>query len=242
MTEKNYEFRRRLNIVHLPDRRDAGARPAKGELPVETGWSIVISRQAAPLVLNVARDLQDYFLASMNVSVLLERVDNIASFAKAGERKIILAVKKELRNFGDKLSVPRSYRIVCSKNGVIVCGFDERDAAQGSYYLEDLMNFQEAPFLKIQDIKREPVFSPRMTHSGWGLDQFPDAHLNAMAHHGFDSILVFARGVDKSSVGHLNFNKLVDRAALHGLDVYFYSYLKSTMHPHHHQYKTLVET
>ena len=75
------------------------------------------------------------------------------------------------------------------------------------------MNLREAPILRNRDEVREPLFSPRMVHSGWGLDQFPDSHLNAMAHHGFDSILVFARGVDHTTQGYLDFNDLVERAA-----------------------------
>ena len=58
-------------------------------------------------------------------------------------------------------------------------------------FLEDLMNLRAAPFLCPQKVARAPIFSPRMVHSGWGLDQFPDAHLNAMVHAGMDATLVF---------------------------------------------------
>jgi len=82
-----------------------------------------------------------------------------------------------------------------------------------------------------------------MTHSGWGLDAFPDAHLNAIAHAGMDAILLFVEGVDRtpdehshrgdrSGVGrYQDVRHLVHRAAQHGLDIYFYSYLKSIKHP-----------
>jgi len=231
MTEKNYGFRRHLDVVHLPDRANSDLKPEKDELIIEEGWSIVISKKATELVLNVAKDLQDYLLVSMNVSVLVKRVDNVASAADRGKKSIILATKKELPKLGNKLSVPRSYRIICSQEQVIVCGNEDRGVGQGSYYLEDLMNLREAPILQHMDVIRKPVFSPRMTHSGWGFDQFPDNYLNLIAHAGMDSILLFVKGVDQTALGYQDFNNLVDRAALFGLDVYFYSYLKSLKHP-----------
>ncbi|MFH1904242.1 MAG: hypothetical protein ABIK53_01795 [bacterium] len=231
LNEKNYEFRRRLDVVHLPDRRNFNLKHEKDEVIVEEGWSVVISKKATQLVLNVAKDLQDYLLVSMNVSVLLERVDNVASVAQQGSKTIILTTKEELPKLGDKLSVPRSYRIICSQERVIVCGNEDRGVGQGSYYLEDLMNLREAPILQHMDVIRKPVFSPRMTHSGWGFDQFPDNYLNLVAHAGMDSILLFVKGVDQTALGYQDFNNLVDRAARFGLDVYFYSYLKSLKHP-----------
>jgi hypothetical protein len=93
------------------------------------------------------------------------------------------------------------------------------------------MNLREAPFILKQDQTRRPLFSPRMVHSGWGIDRFPDTQLNAIAHAGMDAILVFTRGVDCTTQGYEDFNNLVDRAESFGVDVYFYSYLKSTKHP-----------
>ncbi|MBI4023375.1 MAG: hypothetical protein HY360_00235 [Verrucomicrobia bacterium] len=229
--EKCFEFRRRLEQVHATNRRDPSVKPGHAEVLIETGWRIAISEQASPLVMNVARDLQDYLLVSMRVSVLLVQVPSLSQAVKNASRMILLGTKENLPALGRGLSVSRSYRIVCSAGGMVVCGCDERGVGQGSYFLEDLMNLREAPILKCQDVTRAPVFSPRMTHSGWGIDQFPDAHLNAMAHYGFDSILVFARGPDHCTMGYQDFNALADRAATHGLDVYLYSYLRSLKHP-----------
>ena len=101
---------------------------------------------------------------------------------------------------------------------------------RGVHYLEDLMNFREAPYLKCGNGRRDPLFTPRMVHSGWGLDQFPDRHLNAIAHAGFDTILLFVKGVDLTTHGVMDFNDLIRRAANYGLGVYFYSYLDSYKH------------
>ncbi|TMV49048.1 hypothetical protein FE783_15375 [Paenibacillus mesophilus] len=231
MGERNYEFRNRLDVVHKPNRINPALQPEADECRIGDGWQIVISEDASPLVVHVAKDLQDYFFASMSCSLLLRRSSDIGDVAENGERVIVLAEKAQLPGYGESLHKARSYRIVADGDNIVICGFDERGAGQGSYYLEDLMNLREAPFVKQQDTVREPVFSPRMIHSGWGLDVYPDAHLNAMAHAGIDAILVFVKDIDQTPFGYLDFNHVIDRAALHGLDVYMYSYLQSKKHP-----------
>lgn len=69
---------------------------------------------------------------------------------------------------------------------------------KGAITLEYLMNVREAPFPNTCDVVGELLFNPRMVHSGWGLDQFPDPHLSAIAHAGMDAILVFVEGVDRT--------------------------------------------
>lgn len=198
MTERAYEFRRRLEGVHQPDRRDPAVLPGAQDVAIDAGWSIVISDRAGALVYAVARDLEDYLLVSMGESVPLRRVRDVAQAARNGGNVIVLATKTDLPENGAALTTPRGYRIQCAPQSIIVCGYDERGAGQGSYYLEDLMNLREAPIVPLGNVTRAPLFSPRMIHSGWGLDQFPDAHLNAMAHAGIDAILVFAEGVDRT--------------------------------------------
>jgi hypothetical protein len=231
MSERNYEFRQRLDQVHRPDRRDPGLRPEQDEVAFEDGWRIVVDEAASPYVMRLAQDLQDYLLISMRVSVLLVRESELAASARTRERRIVLGTMAELPEVGEGLSVPRSYRLSCEPGRVVVCGCDERGIGQGCYYLEDLMNLREGPFLAACEETREPVFSPRMVHSGWGMDLFPDAHLNAIAHTGMDAVLVFVKGVDRTTVGYLDINDLIARAANFGLDVYLYSYLLSEKHP-----------
>ncbi len=229
--ERKYEFRRRLEEVHKPNRRDPSIRAGRDELEITEDWRIVVDEAAGPHLLHTAKDLQDYLLVSMNVSVRLTRAKWVAEWASSGERVIVLATKAELPEFGGSLAKARSYRVVAEAERIVVCGYDERGASQGSYYLEDEMNWREAPVWKRGTVEREPLFSPRMTHSGWGLDRYPEAHLNALAHAGIDAIMVFVKDVDETPEGYQDFNYLVDRAELYGLDVYVYSYLTSRLHP-----------
>ena len=227
--EKSYEFRTRMDTVHKSGGRDHGLLPAKNESCLKDGWSIGVVEGCSEVILHAAKDLQDYLFVSMGVSTSLVRKK---ADALAEERRcVILCEKKELPRFGKGLKTARSYRVTTCGDRTVVCGFDDRGAAQGSYYLEDVMNLRESPFLVVGELVREPLFSPRMTHSGWGMDQFPDSHLNAIAHAGMDAILLVVKGVDITAVGYLDFNELVRRAKLHGLDVYFYSYLKCWKHP-----------
>ena len=229
MSERNYQFRQRLNEVHRPDRRDPEAEPADGEAVVDSGWRIVIDVGASDYLIRVAQDLQDYLFTSMGVSVLLVRAEEPST--GTAEPCIWLTTRAASPKVGEGLSRSRSYRVIVAGDSITVCGHDERGTGQGCYYLEDLMNLREAPFLAARDETRAPIFSPRMIHSGWGMDEFPDPHLNAIAHSGMDAILVFATGPNMTNTGHLDFNDVVERAALHGLDVYLYSYLESRVHP-----------
>jgi len=242
--ERPYAFRRRLAEVHVRQRRDDSQAPRGDEVALDSDWSVVAGEACAPAVLTAARDLQEYLLTSMGLSVRLRRVADPAAAARDGERLIVLTTQDEAPGAGAALAGPGSYRLRCAPSRVVVCGADPRGAFQGSVFLEDLMNLRRAPFLPLQDTVRAPRFSPRMTHSGWALDDFPDAHLNAIAHAGMDAVLVFVCGVDRTpdqlTLDHpqpfggryLDVNDLVDRAAGFGLDVYFYAYFRSMSPPH----------
>lgn len=68
-------------------------------------------------------------------------------------------------------------------------------------------------------------FSPRMVHSAFGIDSYPDDYLEAVAKTGVDSILVYISDPpDVTRTGkHENIGEIVDRAAKFGLSVYAYA-------------------
>ena len=242
MVEAPYAFRRFLETVHHTDQRDPSATPAPDEVVIDNTWRIVVRCDAGPLVRAVARDLQDYFQVSMGIDLLVQHLDRLDDL-KTGHPAIVLHTDP------GAVGVPtpaRSCHVEVRPERIEITGRDDRGTAQGSYHLEHLLNLRGAPFITPRSEARSPIFQPRMTHSGWGLDEFPEDYLNVIAHYGFDSILVFASEVNRSPDGLINrdprsgsqgrpndFNTLVDRAAKYGLDVYLYAYPhgKQPLHP-----------
>ena len=125
----------------------------------------------------------------------------------------------------------KAFRAEVTAQGVCITAHDERGAAQGLFFLESQMSARHAPFLPFGVTERAPLFSPRMTHSGYILDEFPDSHLAQIAHAGMDAVLVMTLDTDESLRGFTDFNDLIRRAAKWGIDVYAYSYFRSKCHP-----------
>ena len=213
MSEKNYDFRARLLEVHKKDRRVS--KPlAVGQIEITDNWSITFPENNE-LLSHCALDLKDYFSVSMGVNVNIAQISN---------KIIAYEIDPSLEKDG-------AYRIDVSESLVRLIGKDERAAAQAGYLLEDLMNLEEAPYLALGITDRAPIFRCRMIHSGYAEDEYPDGHLNAIAHSGINTILVFVCGINKTPMHELDFNDLIERAAKYGLDVYVYSYMKSRLHP-----------
>ena len=217
--ERPYQFRELLEQVHKPNRRNPDADALReNETLLDDTWVIRIPEHAEDGVKRAAMDFQDYLFVSMNLSVQITESgkDNHAVILQCGTEK-----------------GSRAYTYQCTRDTVVICGDSWIGVQQGLYYLEDLMNLRELPALEQQEkpIRRAPYFSPRMVHSGYGLDQFPDSHLSAIAHAGFDSILIFATAPDMTRQGPLDFNDIIHRAKNYGLDTYFYSYLDGFKHP-----------
>lgn len=122
-------------------------------------------------------------------------------------------------------------KITVDKCGITVQGYDERGIAQAFYFLEARMNKRLAPVLPIGVTEQRPAFSPRMVHSGWDMDVFPDEYLSAVSHEGYDAIIVFVKDATHSAHGECDFCDIVTRAKKFGIDVYAYSYLNNFMHP-----------
>ena len=216
--EKNYAFRKKLLKVHKDFLRDSSEIPQEDEFTFEDGMIVSIPPDADRVIMTAARDFQDYLWTSMGVSVRL-------SAKEAGEISLRIAASG-LQQADCKMGF-----MIDIKASVGVYGHDSRGIAQALYYLEDVMTLRKAPYLKKGEIRKQPLFSPRMVHSGYGLDQYPDQHLSAIAHAGMDAIVLFVTGVNRTTNGFCDFNDLIYRAEGYGIDVYMYSYLAGEMHP-----------
>lgn len=219
--EKKYDFRKVLDSVHFSNRRDLGLRPGVGETVIDENWNIRIAEDTSDFVMNAARDLADYLFVSMNVSVRIKK----GGFEE--KKSIIL----KAANFGE-LTVKRSFLFSCDNVSVLIEGVDERGIAMGCYFIEDLMNLREAPFVKhVKKLLKEPLFSPRMVHSAYGMDIFTEPYLRRIAHLGYDTILIYTDGGHQGKQGPTDFNSIIDIAEKVGLDTYLYSTIINQYHP-----------
>lgn len=226
--QNNYDFRKEMLEKHKKNLMDTGFVPSGNMVEVTGEYVIAVPESAQDVLMVGAEDLRDYLFTSMKRSLLLVQMQDPA--AQPG-KTIVVGTAKQLGREWNKEAVAASYEITVEEGKIVVCGLDERGCAQGCYWLEDQMSNVRAPFLPVGEQYHAPAFSPRMIHSGFGIDQFPDEHISAIAHAGMDAVLVFVKDVNITTAGYLDFNNLIYRAARYGVDVYAYSYYKSDMHP-----------
>ncbi len=233
--EQKYEFRRRLLEVHKKNIGAAATEARPGYCLITEDWEIVLPKDSSRLLTYLGRDLRDFFEVSLGMALRIRYEDN-------GRRPQTIRFLVD-----DTLDtdMPLAYRISVTDACITVWGKSERGTAQGGYLLEDEMRIQAGPYVSLMEKVVTPMFSPRMTHSGYGMDMFPDAYLAQIAHAGMDAILVYASGLYKNHCGFpdpdalwpgtcqgfCDFNELVYRAAGFGLDVYVYSHYICDMHP-----------
>ncbi|MDD4016572.1 MAG: glycoside hydrolase family 16 protein [Kiritimatiellae bacterium] len=201
--EPPYAFRTRLLEIHQKNRRDPTLKPEADEFEFKDGCTVP------------NEDFAGYLKTSMGVRATVSK--------KGSAGGVAVRLSESLAE--------REYVINVAKKGVAILARDGRAAAQALYHLEDLMNLRRAPFLKVGKEKRRMKFSPRMTHTGYALDEFPDEHLATIAHAGFDAILFYVMGPDRTEGGKDDLADLIDRAAKWGLDAYLYSSLSAKRHP-----------
>ena len=209
VAEPDYAFRERMADLHPNRLASDAAPPAADETVVDGSWRLVCESDD-PVLLHGVCDLRDYFARSMGVS--LKRGEGCRGVSG---RVVSVAIDPALEPLQSKIAV--------SGDRVRVTGVTAREAMQGCYRLEDVLSARGRPALKRGSRTFTRMFSPRMTHSGWELEKFPDAYMDQLAHQGMDAILVFiADPPDVTRNGREDINALVERARVHGLDVYAY--------------------
>lgn len=222
--EKPYEFRSRMDNVHPAGIRNYDVKLEDDEIEIKDGAVIVIPEDASVVTVTAVKDFLDYLFVSMNVSARIVR-----GLENKGD--IYVGTKDDL---GIDLGEANGYKgcKIVVKDAVYVCGNEDRGIAAALYFIEDQMSIRKAPYIKREGAMFKPDFSPRMVHSGYGLDDFPDQHLSAIAHSGRDAIIVFVKEPDIAANNKkVDFVNLVERAARYGLDVYAYSLIHLLTHP-----------
>ncbi len=248
--EKAYDFRKRLLTVHEKDLRDWSRAAAETEYMLPQRVCICMDGSHGEVTETAVKDFVDYLHTSMGISSyvvekksverafvnpVIERIkanmDNAETAVQVETVHIRVALASEVGVDMKEAAGYKGFRIDTTTEGICVYGYDERGLAQGLYYIEMMMNMEHAPVMSLGTVQKKPMFYPRMIHSGYGLDEYPDAYLARVAHEGRDAILVFTSGANETPNGYLDFNDLISRAAKYGLDVYAYSYIVSNMSP-----------
>jgi hypothetical protein len=231
--EPPHDFRRVLENWAEPLRRDPAAAPTAAEIALPSrGWTIQLQADAGPVLREAAADFQRYLERAMQVRVELETKSSVAGW-QSMRRVIVAGTRAQMPGCGSGLTGRKGYQLLAGPERIAVCGFDERGAMYGLYNLEMRMNLREAPFLP-QDLNtvRNSLFAARMTLSGLGWMEWPDAYLSLLAHYGFDSIYASVYANPNGAIAGppydammrrqdpARMHDLVRRAARYGLDVY----------------------
>ena len=229
LAEQHYDFRKRIDAVHTPGLRDPAAMKAADEISLADGVTLTLPAERYDILQNVVRDFKDYLKVSMGV---------VESEKEKGERRMCGEIQVSIeKGVGERTS-----RIEVGDGGVKIVAGDSRAAAQAFFHLEDLMNLRRGPFLKKGVETRRQRYSPRMSHSGYSLDRFPDAYLAQMAHYGIDAALVFVRDIDRGKAkGKTGIADIIRRAKAWGIDTYLYSYIAAYAHPDDPKAKEVFE-
>jgi len=227
--ENHHDFRKRMDVVHTPGLCDPSATKATDELSLADGVVWTLPEKMDAVLQNAVQDFEDFLKVSMETG---ERKKEKGKRKKCGEVALVL----------DSGVGVRTSRIEVSDADVRIVAADSRAAAQALFHLEDLMNLRRGPFLKKGTETRRMKFSPRMSHSGYSLDRFPDTYLAQMAHHGLDAALVFVRDIDRAkALGKTDIADIIRRAKDWGIDTYLYSYIAAYAHPDDPKAKEVFE-
>ncbi|MBE5868908.1 MAG: hypothetical protein E7293_08145 [Lachnospiraceae bacterium] len=226
MKELNYDFRKEMLQVHEKDIRNTALMPEQDELVLEDGVNIVIDSRASEVIETAAWDLSGYLYESMNVSAMIKKGPKAAK----GTCIYVALAADTGEDLGEYASY-KGYRVTVEQDCIRITGYDDRGAAAGIYRVEEIMTDRKAPYVKQGVYESKPMFSPCMVHSGYGLDEFPNEHLQKIAHEGRDAILVYTRGAHEVMRGFSDMNDIIRRAAKYGIDVYAYSFMRITVHP-----------
>ena len=212
--EKRYEFKKRLLSAGFPiewtEKKD------KGMISFATGVEFK-GGGGKPLV-----------YAEKHFSEFLKAAFGINNRA-AGKKTVIEFIS-------DKSALGEYFRykgriITADEQGVTINAYDERGAAAAVYDIEKMLAAKNAPYLKKGVYKNAPLFSPRMVHSAYGLEEYPEKYMVNLVKEGIDAIVVFVKDVNRTQLGRKDFNALIKRAKNIGLDVYAYCMLNNFNSP-----------
>ena len=213
--EQRYDFRKELTKSNSPFKY--ALREKHGDEISLLSGAAFTGDILSPVIKHAIADFKDYLKVCFGVKANGENPVNI-NIAIAKD------LSKEVNSYKG-----RTVEITDSK--IIIKAFDDRGAAQAIYDLEDLTTEKKQPYLTKGKTSQKPLFSPRMAHSAYDVDVFPNGYLQRLAKCGIDAIILFVRGVNEVATGKADINDIIDRAESCGIDTYAYSYINVFKHP-----------
>ncbi len=223
--EPSYAFKQKLLTIHEENISNPNYIPTGDMVQIADGTIIEIGKTVDEVITVAANDFVDFLAVSMGVSA---SVSTKGTHGGKGVIRLGLAA-----DFNVDLKEAEGYKgfLIDACDGINIYGHDARGVAAALFYLEDILSMEKAPYIKKGEIRKKPLLSPQMVHSGYGMEQWPDEYLMRIAHEGRDAILVFTKDVNETRVGFLDFNDLIKRAARYGIDVYAYAFMAGDPHP-----------
>lgn len=205
--EKRYEFRKDL-ITPNKRIKVINREPFANEISLKNG--VVFNGEKTTVISSAIKDFNDYLKVGFGVKQTDENCITL-NFAITNENlEDVCGYKgRIIEVLDDKINIR---------------AFDERGVAQAIYDLEDMMTERKVPYLTKGKTKNQPLFSPRMAHSAYDVDVYPDGYLQRLAKDGIDAIILFVRGVNEVATGKVDINDIIDRAEKFGIDTYAYCY------------------
>lgn len=231
--EERYQFTKVLAEGPEPFQRDLRVRPNPDEVALPpNGWKLLIPSDSGEALQQAAENFRSYLAAGMRTQVTVEPRSAFSNVSNLRD-VIVAAPRSKLPGYGAELRAAKDYQIEVSAGRIVVCGFDERGAMYGLYNLESRMNLREAPFLPTHlRVTRHSLYKARMTLSGLGYMEWPDAYLASLSRYGFDAIFASGYANPNGAPGaHYADTKmrrqdparvhdLIKRAARYGIDLY----------------------
>ena len=214
MKENKYDFKARMESHFLRFLKDPNVVKSVQETEITSHWHIRTEGPSHFLLDRAVFDLKRFMQSCMGIDLVQGH----------GDREIIVS-------FQDSENTERSCVLQIQKEKIHLSGKGPKGILAGVLHLEKLMRLRRAPFLETGTFTYQELARMRSTHSGSGLDDFPDSQLDAILHAGFTAIDLFVRGIDETAKTKYDIAALIDRAEQFGLDVVLYSYMTCYVHP-----------
>ena len=201
--DKKFNFRKELTTSNIPfsvidrEKRD-------NEISLKNG--VTFDGDTSAVIEHAKADLKDYLKVCFGIT-------------KSCGVKISIKITQE--NLEDVCAY-KGRVVEISDGGILIRAYDDRGAAQAIYDLEDMMTENKVPYLIKGKTKNKPLFSPRMAHSAYDMDIFPNGYMQKLAKDGVDALLIFVKGPNETCMGKYDIDDLCDRAESYGMDVYAY--------------------